>query len=115
MDYNKTAIIAIPATMSTAGIIRKIVFPDSYLVKKIWLVVRVEGAETTNTVTLTSASGAAVYATLAIGTSAVGTVISADVAEDDRARAAESLLEVRSTVNDASAVADVYVLVAHNE
>jgi hypothetical protein len=115
MDYNKTAILSFSGAMATAGVRFRISFPDDYMIKKIWLVARVQGAQATNKYRLTNVGGGVVYAELDLGTSAVGTVLSADVSEANRPKTGGTVVELRSTVNDASAVVDVFVLCSHNE
>jgi hypothetical protein len=115
MDYNKTALIHQNITTTGAGVWTSLSLPGQYLIKKAWLVVRVQGAEATRQVTITNAGGSQVIATLAPGTAAVGTVFSVSVAEDLRTRAAGSTFEIRTVASDASALYDLYVLIAHTE
>lgn len=114
MNYNNTAVIH-NVTGSGETIVARISSPSDFLIKKLWLVVEVQGAEETRRVRITTAGAAATIAELSPGTAAVGTVFSASIDEDKRAYVGGTVLELRTIVADASAIYDVYCLIAHAE
>jgi hypothetical protein len=116
MDYNKTAIIRFSFTASgSAGLHSQYGFPNQFMIKRAWLVVRVQGAQATGGLRFETADGGTTIATLTAGTAAVGTVVSADVSEDNRYFDAGSAVRIENIITDASGVYDVYFLVGHAE
>lgn len=113
--YNKTAVICYRLIGSTAGLKHFITVPNDFMVKKLWAVTFVAGAQATHKVQLTNVANDVTYAEVTTGTTAAGTLVSASVAEASRNFPGGTVVALRDVVNDASAVHDVYVLIAHAE
>lgn len=113
--YNKTAVLTFPTSGATAQTKLLLTCPGDFMVKRLWVLVRVAGTQVTHTVRLSDLAGAVDYASVTTGTSALGTVVSDDVAEDDRHFAGGTVIQVRNVVNDATASYVVHVLIAHQE
>lgn len=116
MDYNKTGIAtATIASSGSAGFHSQYGFPNDFILKRVWLIVKVQGAQATGGLTFANAANTTTFATLTAGTSAVGTVVSADIAESNRNLVGGAAVRINNIITDASGVYDVYMLFAHSE
>lgn len=117
MDYNKTGLLYVPhvTTPSGGSLLSQYGFPNEFMLKRVWLIVRVQGAQVTGGVRFVNAANTTTFATLTAGTSAIGTVVSADVSEDNRDFPAGGAFAIRNIITDATAFYDIYMLIAHSE
>jgi hypothetical protein len=113
--YNKTAVWCRTPTASTAGLSSFITFPNDFLIREMWVVIRTAGAQATHKIQITNAANTVTYAEITTGTNIAGTVLQVNVPETSRFFTGGTPVAVRNVVNDASAVYDVYILLAHAE
>lgn len=113
MDYNKTTVISGFAS-GTAG--RKLLFscPKNFMVKKVWLVMGVNGTEPTHRIKITNLANTVDYLDQLVGTFSAGNVRRYIVSEDNRAFAGGTPLSLTSVVNTSGSYI-FNVLLAHQE
>lgn len=116
--YNRTAVLHLPVTAlapSAAGLKSMISFPDSFLIKRMWVVTRVAGSQAAHKIQLTNVANTVTYAEITTGTVVANTVLSVDVPEASRSFNGGAAIALRNVVNDATANYNVHVLVAYSE
>lgn len=117
MNYNRPFLLSKICTTSTAGTELVFTFPQSFLVRKIWVVTKTAGSQAASAIKLQNAAGTTDYSAVTVGTTVANTLITSggEVADASKVFAAGTVLRLQSITNDATAVYTVFVSGASNE
>lgn len=116
MNYNKTFVIPFKVAATAAGIEAMISFPQSFLIRKIFLVTQVAGVAATHKIELQNNAGSTVYSLITPGTTAASTLMEGSaITEANRVFAAGTILRLFTTNNESTGKYTIYVVGAHNE
>jgi hypothetical protein len=115
MDYNKTTLFSFFVSGASAGTRRALVFPQNFMIKKVWARVYVAGAAATHVVRISNFALTTDFIELPIGTAAAGTLLELSVPEASRAFQGNVPLLVRNVNNSASSSYELFILCAHQE
>lgn len=116
MDYNKTFVLTKDVAATTAGVEFVFSFPNSFLIRKMYVVTQVAGVAATHKIEIQAVAGT-VYAVCTVGTTAISTYKAADaeITEANRIHAGGTVLRVVTTNNESTGKYRVFIVGAHQE
>lgn len=116
MNYNKTFVLPFKVAATAAGIEAMISFPNSFLIRKIFVVTQVAGVAATHKIELQNSAGTTVYSLITPGTTVASTLIEGSaITETSKVFDAGTILRLFTTNNESTGKYTAYVVGAHAE
>lgn len=115
MNYNKTFVVNKEMGPTSAGTEMMLSFPNSFIVRKIWVVTRIAGVAATHMVKLQNAAGSTDYASITVGTTVANSLLSATVDTASQVFTAGTVLRIQTVNNESTGKYTLYIAGAHAE